>query len=148
LRAEFEEDGEDVFQSVMVRIIEAISSRTIKNAADARATITPLIHQELIRTTKGRARRPVEEPLQETMPADGETTSPDQRLNRAQEMSCVKSALASLTPRERITIQARLDGTPYMEIGEHLKISGERVRQMEKRAIKNIQEIITRRACR
>lgn len=146
LRGDFEEDAADVFQNVMLKIIEAISGDTIKNAKDARETITPLIHQELARMTRERNRRAVEGPLQDKMPAEDGSGAPDEALNRRQELACVTSAMTSLSPRDRMTIMARMDGCTYREIGERLKISGERARQVEFRAIKALKAIIARGA--
>jgi len=146
LRIEFDDDAADAFQNIMIKIIDVISRKIIKNAKGARVIITQLIHQELIRIKRERGRRPVEETLQDAMPICSEMTSPDERLNRAQEMDCVTDALTSLAPRERMTILARLNGTPYKEIGALLKISGERARQLEKHAVKAVQTIIARGA--
>jgi len=103
--------------------------------------------------------RPI--PLDQTV-GDAETTTlgdllPDPAALRpddvaeAQELAAaVRAALATLLPRERAILAARhgLDGEPprtLQEIGHHLGLTRERVRQIEARALRQLQHPALRR---
>jgi len=104
---------------------------------------------------------PAPVPLDQTV-GDAETSTlgdllPDPAALRphdeaeAQELAAaVRAALATLPPRERAILAARhgLDGEPprtLQEIGQHLGLTRERVRQIEARALRQLQHPALRR---
>ena len=103
--------------------------------------------------------RPV--PLDQTV-GDAETTTlgdllpdpaalrPDDAAEAQALAAAVRAALATLTPRERTILAARhgLDDAPprtLQEIGQHLGLTRERVRQIEARALQQLRQPALRR---
>jgi len=75
---------------------------------------------------------------------------PDDAAEAQELAAAVRAALVTLTPRERAILGARhgLDGEPprtLQEIGHHLGLTRERVRQIEARALRQLQHPTLRR---
>ena len=61
-----------------------------------------------------------------------------------EEVALLREALAELDPRYRDVVESRMNGDGLREIAERLGVSKERVRQIEKRALGQIRERMTR----
>ena len=86
-------------------------------------------------------------PLVETLAAEGcdQEQSYANRQAMQQTQSLVDSAMGEIDPRERFVVEQHLmkddDDTPSLaELGRHLGVSRERVRQLEERAKKKLQQ--------
>ncbi len=81
---------------------------------------------------------------------DPDALRPDDVAEAQELAAAVRAALATLTPRERAILAARhgLDGAPprtLNEIGQHLGLTRERVRQIEAKALRQLQHPTLRR---
>jgi len=82
--------------------------------------------------------------------ADPAALRPDDVAEAEELAAAVRAALATLNPRERAILAARhgLDGEPprtLQEIGQHLGLTRERVRQIEAKALRQLQHPTLRR---
>jgi len=81
---------------------------------------------------------------------DPDALRPDDEAEAQALAAAVRAALVTLTPRERAILAARhgLDGEPprtLQEIGQHLGLTRERVRQIETKALRQLQHPTLRR---
>jgi RNA polymerase primary sigma factor len=79
----------------------------------------------------------------ELMAGDGER--PDEACERTERERQAATLLATLMPRTRALMQARMDGETLAEAGKPYGISKERVRQLEARAIDSMRTFARRR---
>lgn len=70
--------------------------------------------------------------------------TPEDLLLTEERKSAARSALEKLTGRQRYVLLARAEGQTLEEIGEHLEVGRERVRQIEIKAMKRLRHPSTR----
>jgi len=73
---------------------------------------------------------------------DFRSLSPPDELMSKESVLIARKAISELDERKRFVIESRMDGRKLREVGEDLKVTKERVRQIEKSAEKSLLEFI------
>jgi RNA polymerase sigma factor (sigma-70 family) len=78
--------------------------------------------------------------MHDTIPCPG--PDPEALASQLHEINAVRAMLQRLPPRERTIISARIEGQSLREVGEHLGLSRERIRQVESSGIVMMQRML------
>ena len=133
--------------------LESALCRTPTVEEMARKLHMSLRKAEIVRMGLAAVNAPNQSPSEDSqalaqMVCDSEESLPDHDLLKAADTPRVRSMLGKLEPRERRILELRfgLDGRDapqptYKEIGQQISLTRERVRQLEKQALRHLREI-------